>query len=281
MTGQQVFDAWNDPEITDIYEAAVLMAIADEADERGFSRPRIEDICRKARCKKRSVEIQIKALKEKGKITVTTRKGTSNEYQILGRTTCAPTRAPHAPLPAHDVHLLPAPNAPHSISALSIKDSSIKDLSVSNETQDEPLKAIGTFDPDEPEINPKTKKVRNKGLPPGTMIEKKFFGLLAEEYKATYGNSKGPLYWPSASCRQKFLTTINRIGEDNLIPSLKRAFETGNIRLVQAVNFISSTPKYKKPSYTKPMPPQERLSPEEAKAFRERHQKIVEAGKNQ
>jgi hypothetical protein len=118
MTGQQVFNAWNDPEITDIYEAAVFMAIADEADERGVSRPRIEDICRKARCKERSAENQIKSLVAKGKIKVTIRKGTSNEYQILVRTTCTP--APHAA--PHDVHVLSAPNAPHTISALSTKN---------------------------------------------------------------------------------------------------------------------------------------------------------------
>ena len=156
-------------------------------------------------------------------------------------------------------------------------------LTVPEAGTDDAKHAIGNFDPDELEAKPKKEKKIH--LSPQTEVERKFFGIITEELRATYGKGK-VVFWKSNNMRLKFLKTINRIGEVHLPLAVKAATERGILSLVGINDYIAKwEPNRPNRTYnktvSKPNPPQEKLSPEEAKAFRERHQKIVDAGKNQ
>jgi hypothetical protein len=115
MTGKRTFDAWEDETITDPTELLVMMAICDEAGEDGRSRPRIQDIAKKARCDDRTAIRKIKALIKSGKIQSTRRYGTSNEYQLLVLDSDKLSPSPEKPI-VTDCHHLTYAKSPHSIS---------------------------------------------------------------------------------------------------------------------------------------------------------------------
>jgi hypothetical protein len=210
MTGIQREAAWYDETIKDQTELLIIMAICDESDAQGRARPRIQDICRKARCSERTAQNGIRSLAKQGKISVLIRPGTSSEYQIMDSKICTPAiSAPPQKLPP-----LGAKIAPHTIS--SIKELSINKGSTISENE-MPKRVVKSFDPDEVEQS-KKRKIQNPNnrvdlLEPQTKGERILFGTLQAEIIKLHGpNWRGiPKRFPSFACKESFAECESRL----------------------------------------------------------------------
>jgi hypothetical protein len=211
MTSKRMVDAWYDESITDPTELLVFMAICDEADERGFSHPRVQDIMIKGRCSERTAHRKIKDLLDHQKIECTKRHGTSNEYKIIEGAKLAPSPDKKG---VPQSQSLPANLAPHSIS--SIKELSINKGNTISETE-MPRQVVKGFNPDEVE-QPKKRKIKTPNnrvdlLEPKTKGERILFGTLQAEIIKLHGpNWRGiPKRFPSFACKEAFAECESRL----------------------------------------------------------------------
>ncbi|BAQ71230.1 hypothetical protein NHU_04108 [Rhodovulum sulfidophilum] len=94
-----------DSELSDVYECAVMLALANHADDEGRCYPSVSRVSQLARCSERKVRQIIGALEERGYLTIYRNAGPKGCNVFFVRS----TPAPRAPL--HDVHP-PAPRAP-------------------------------------------------------------------------------------------------------------------------------------------------------------------------
>ncbi len=237
MTGVQREAAWYDETIKDQTELLIIMAICDESDAQGRARPRVQDICRKARCSERTAQNGIRSLVKKGKISVVIRPGTSSEYQIMD----SKIRTPAISAPPQELPPLGAKIAPHTISAL--KDLSIKDI-VPTVSENETPMPVKCFDPDEVEKPQKRKTPKSNSrvnlLEPKTKGERILFGTLQAEIIKLHGpNWKVPTRFPSFACKELFAECEARLN-GGLASAINAGVQKGIREVDNLVKYVNA-----------------------------------------
>jgi hypothetical protein len=232
MTGIQREAAWYDETIKDQTELLIIMAICDESDAQGRARPRVQDICRKARCSERTAQNGIRSLVKQGKISVQIRPGTSSEYQIMDSN----IRTPAISAPPQELPPLGAKTAPHTISVL--KDLSIKDIVPTVSKAETPRLVVKCFTPEEDEKPNKVKhKKQIKELEPKTQGERVLFGLLQAEICNMHGpNWHVPHRFPSFACKNLFADVETRLN-GGLTAAVNAGLQKGILDLPNLVKY--------------------------------------------
>lgn len=106
-------------DLADIYELSVLLALADHADKDGRCYPSVPNVAKKARCSVRKAQEVIRALSERGYLTVepnTGPKGCNTYFLTLNSAQDAPPHGAHPRIPRqepqHATTPTPAQHAP-------------------------------------------------------------------------------------------------------------------------------------------------------------------------